>query len=133
MAVTHAQAVDSRGRRDVGAEQAEHFARAAPHRATVEEAALARKIAEEDIFLDAERQRELEFLMDGLNAERLRLAGGREGDLAAVHLDVPLVGHHDPRQDFHEGRFAGAVFAEQSMNLAGPHLKCPSLTAWTPP
>ena len=47
--------------------------------------------------------------------------GARIGDAhrRAVEEDLPLVGREDAVDHLDEGRFAGAVFAEQRMDFAG--------------
>ena len=44
-------------------------------------------------------------------------------DRLAVEQDLALVGDGQPVQDVHEGRLAGAVLAEQGMDLARPEVE----------
>ena len=44
-------------------------------------------------------------------------------DLLAADADRPGVAPVDPRQDLHEGRLAGAVLADEGVDLARPQLE----------
>ena len=106
--------------------QAEPVERAlglAHRRRPVDEAAAPRFAADHHVLGDAERRDEVEFLVDGDDALRLRLVRRRKRHRRAVEDDFAGVGALRARQDLQQGRFAGAVFAEQRMDLARPHLE----------
>ena len=62
---------------------------------------------------------EIDFLIDRADAERARFAGRADLDRAAVEADFALVAAQRAGHDLDEGRLAGAVFAHESMDLAG--------------
>ena len=49
--------------------------------------------------------------------------GSADRDGVAVEEDLALVGRRQPVQDVHQGRLAGAVLAEQRVDLAGPDVE----------
>ena len=48
-----------------------------------------------------------------------RVLGAAGLELAAVDADVPAVRHEDPGEHPHEGRLAGAVLADDGVDLTG--------------
>ena len=78
----------------------------------------ARIEAERDVFQYRHRLEQREVLEHHADAEAAR--GARIGDSRgrAVENDLPLVGREDAVDHLDEGRFAGAVFPEQGVNLA---------------
>jgi hypothetical protein len=82
-----------------------------------------RLLAEEDVVGDRQDRHEHEVLVDHADAALDRV--GRAGDLrhGAVEQDFALVGRRQPVEDVHQGRLAGAVLAEQGVDLAGPDLE----------
>jgi hypothetical protein len=52
-----------------------------------------------------------------------RIAGGVELDRLAEERDLTLVGPVQPRQDVRQRRLAGAVLAQQRVDLAGRRLE----------
>ena len=73
--------------------------------------------AHENVVAHAEVGRQTQFLVDDRDAARARLVGGYEADALAVQLQMSRGRRDDARQDFHQGRFAGAVLAEQRRHL----------------
>ena len=61
---------------------------------------------------------ECEFLRYDADAGLAGLQGGVERDGFVAKKYLSAVGLVDPSHDFHEGRFARAVFAHESMDLA---------------
>ncbi len=84
-----------------------------------QQAAPRRLQPEQDVGLDAEVGREGQFLVDHGDAEppRLQRPGRRIRHAAQSH--PAAIGPLGAAEDFHERRFAGAVFADQRMDLAG--------------
>ena len=74
--------------------------------------------AEEKVGGDVEAGDEVEFLKDGGDAGRLRGARIGEAGRAALDQHLAAVRLDDAGEDVHQGRFAGAVLAEQRMNFA---------------
>src|ERR1700674_1954289 len=61
--------------------------------------------------------------MDDRDAERLRVFGRRDDDRLALDLDRTAIRVYRAGEDFHQRRFAGAVFADQRMHLAAPDVE----------
>jgi hypothetical protein len=88
--------------------------------------------AEEDVAGDVEAGDQVQLLVDHRDAERLGRPGGRGSRQAAPELDRPLVGLDDAVEDLHQGGLAGAVLADQGVDLAGAISRATSWRAWTP-
>jgi hypothetical protein len=86
---------------------------------TSRSASAARQRAHEDIFSDREARNVFRVLRHQRDASGRRF-GGRQSriDLAA-NPDFPAVGLQQALQHVHQGGLAGAVLAEQGMDLAG--------------
>ena len=76
-------------------------------------------IAQRDRFGDGEDRDEHEVLVHHADAGRDRVAGALEDDGLAVDDDLALVGGVEPVEHVHQGGFAGAVLAQQGVDLAG--------------
>jgi hypothetical protein len=74
---------------------------------------------EMDVLGDGQVLHQVEFLVDGGDAEAHGRDGRAEGDLLAAPAQTAGVGLVGAGQDFDEGRFAGAVLAEQAVHLTG--------------
>ena len=74
--------------------------------------------AEDHVLGDGQNRDQHEVLVDHADAagDRVRRAG--DLDRLAVEQDLPLVGPGQAVQDVHERRLAGAVLAEQGVDLA---------------
>src|SRR5262249_35339945 len=85
----------------------------------VEKAARPRQlVTEKQVGRDVEPGDEVELLEDGGDAGRLGVAWAREPNRLAIHPDLaPIRGDH-ARDNVHQGRLAGAVLAEQPVDLA---------------
>ena len=88
-----------------------------------EDRARHRFLAEQDVLGDGEDGDQHEVLVDHVDAARDRVRGTRDGDFLAVEQDRPLVRPGQPVEDVHERRLAGAVLAEQGVDLAGADLQ----------
>ncbi len=78
-----------------------------------------RLVAEEDVLGDGEDRDQHEVLVDHVDpaSDRVRRTG--DVDRFAVEQDLPLVRPGKAVQDVHQGRLAGAVLAEQGVDLTG--------------
>jgi hypothetical protein len=74
--------------------------------------------AQEDVLGDVAVRQQVELLVDDADARALGLERMRERHLLAEELDLALVGRVGAAQDFHERRLAGAVLADQGVDLA---------------
>ena len=59
------------------------------------------------------------MLVDHPDAGAHRVAGAGEGDRLAVDQDLALVGLVEPVEHVHQRALAGAVLAQQGVDLAG--------------
>ena len=75
-------------------------------------------VTEEDVLGDGEGRDEAELLEDHADAEGSGVVGRADLDRRAVDRDLPFVRRVDPLQDLHQGRLAGAVAADQGVDLA---------------
>ena len=80
----------------------------------------ARLAADEHVLGDRHVGGEGEFLVDGDDAGALGVVGRREGDRLAEELDLARVGAVRAGQDLEQRRLAGAVLAEQGVDLGRP-------------
>ena len=76
-----------------------------------------------DVLGDAERADEAALLVDHGDAGLGRALLVEAGDRRAVELDGAAVGPVDAGDEMHQRRLAGAVLADQRMDLAAPHLE----------
>ena len=82
-----------------------------------------RLVAEEDVLGDGQDRDEHEVLVDHADAAGDRVGGPAIVDRLAVEQDLALVGRGQPVEDVHQGRLAGAVLAEERVDLARPHVE----------
>ena len=73
---------------------------------------------EDDVLGDGHRLHQAEVLGDHADAGRDGVARGVDGDGPAVDVDGAAVGAGEPVEDAHQRRLAGAVLAQQGMDLA---------------
>ena len=104
---------------DVAVEPAQQLARLVLHRPAIEERAAPFLAPEKDVLFDRQLEREVEFLVDHENAGILGRALIREGYRLAVEQDSAAGGREIAAEDLHHRRLAGAVLADQRVNLAG--------------
>ena len=108
-----------RVRGDVDLEVAEHLGDALPGGTPVEPISPPERfIAEEDVFLDGHGRNQIEFLVDRADAERPRLTWTGDAHDLAADDDLPGVTGQGAAQNVDERRLAGAVLADQAVNLA---------------
>jgi hypothetical protein len=106
---------------DVEVEAREELGGAAPHRAPVDRTEAAGLAAEHDVLGDREVGEEVDLLVHGRDARRLRLGGAAEGDLLAGERDGAGVDEVDARERLDERGLAGAVLAHERVHLAREH------------
>ncbi len=78
-----------------------------------------RLVAEHDVLGDGEDRDQHEVLVDHADAGRDRVAGAGEVLDLVVEDDLALVGLVEAVEHVHQRRLAGAVLAEQAVDLAG--------------
>ena len=126
-----ALAIGDRQRRDFGVdvdmlavEIVEQRARLGAHLAPVHAAERrARRMADEDVFGDAQLGKEQQLLIDDRDALGARVAWrGKMNDLAA-DANLARVRAMNAGHDLDQRRLASAVFAEQRVDLAGAHIE----------
>ena len=77
------------------------------------------RVAEKDVFRDAELGKQQQFLIDRRDAARGARRPARKSGLVVPSTRIePSVGLIDPGHDLDQRRFAGAVLSEQRMDLA---------------
>ncbi len=82
-----------------------------------------RLVAEDDVLGHGEDGDQHEVLVDHPDAAGDRVGRARDADHLAVDEHFPLVGLDQPVEDVHERALAGAVLAEEGMDLAGPDIE----------
>src|SRR5262249_28856466 len=83
--------------------------------------------ADEDVLFDRQVGEEVELLIDDADPETLRLVRGGQRDRLTVQHDLPLVRRVDTGEDFHEGRLARPVFADERHTFTGIDLEADRL------
>ena len=63
------------------------------------------------------------MLMNHADFQRVRVLGGADDDLPAVHKNLPLVGIVNSGEHIHQGRLAAAVFAQNGENFSLIHIQ----------
>ena len=97
--------------------------RLALHRAAVDDAARGRLAAEEHVLGHRAVGQQVELLVDDPDAGGLRRVRVAERDLLAVDADRPVVGRVDAGEHLHQRRLAGAVLADDRVDLAGAQVE----------
>jgi hypothetical protein len=89
----------------------------------LDESVLVGESVEEEVFGDGEGGDEVEFLHDHADAVGFRVAsiGGYVGEVMEGH--GPFVRGQDTAEDFGEGAFACAVFADEGVDFAGVEIE----------
>ena len=80
-------------------------------------------VADEDVLGDIEVRKQQRFLIDGSDAEPLRLGGAAYRDWLAAQKDLPAIRLMHAGYDLDERGLTRAVLAKQGMNLAGVERK----------
>ena len=105
-------------------QRVEQLARAEPQRGPVDGAQpTPRRVAEENILGHRQLGKQQQFLVHRGDPGGARLARRREAAHLAVYLQLAGVGVLHARHDLDQGRLAGAVFTQQRMHFAGPHIE----------
>src|SRR5581483_8239396 len=117
--VGHAQRLDARRRRRLEADARGELPEPRALVAAVEEPAAARFGAEEDVVENGHRRRERELLVDQRDPMPDRVARRAEAHRTPVDDDLARVGRHSAGDDLPERRLAGAVLADERVDLAG--------------
>ena len=114
---------DQRVRRLAQADLRQQLPRAPVDLLAVDHACPRRRMREKDVFRDRHQRDQRQLLVDDDDPEPLAVVDVAEAALLAVEDDGPLVLARgiDPAQHLHQGRFAGTVLADESVDLAGFH------------
>ena len=105
--------------RDVDLEPLEHIAGFADHPRFVDGKAAARLAAEEDVVGDVALVDQGQVLVDDRDPQRHGFVRAANVYRLPIELDLSLVRVVSAAEDFHEGRFAGAVVTDERDRLAG--------------
>ena len=108
---------------DVEAEFADYRTRLGPHRRMIEEAAGAELPAQEEILLDRQLRHQAELLEHRTDPHHPRRVRREANEAASAKFELAGVGSESAGDDVDQGRFAGAVLAEQHMDLASPQVE----------
>ena len=127
----HALPIGDRQRRDFGVdvdmravEIVEQRARLRAHHAPVHAAERrARRVADEDVFGDGQLRKEQQLLIDDRDALGARVAGRGEMNDLVADANLARVRAMNAGHDLDQRRLAGAVLAEQRVDLAGAHVE----------
>ena len=63
------------------------------------------------------------MLMNHANLQRIRILGRTDNDLAAIHVDMTLVGIINAGKHVHQRRLAAAVFTQNGQNFAPVYIQ----------
>ena len=118
LAAADGQAADRNIGRDVEADPPQDLPRLPVHGLSVDQPAAARLAAQKDIGADAQVVAEVEFLVDQGDAQVRGRAGGIDAHRAVAEEDLASVGQLHPGQDFHQGRLARSVLADDGQHFA---------------
>ena len=95
------------------------LARSLDHGAPVDHAGTRRLVAEIDVLRNREIGHHAQLLMHHADAGREGVARRAEMDLVAVERHAAAILRVYARDDLHQRRLAGAVLADQAVDLAG--------------
>jgi hypothetical protein len=79
--------------------------------------------AKKNVFASRQMRDEIKFLVDGADAQALRVLWVPDLDVLSVKNDLPRTLMIGSAQNFHERGFARAVLAEKDMNLTPPQIE----------
>ena len=106
----------------VEVELSEHGARGRAHACAIDHGERAepshRKVAERDVFRDRQRRHQAQLLRDGHDARRNRVARTGKMPLLAIDSHHAAIGTENPAQDADQRGLAGAVLADNGVDLA---------------
>src|SRR5579883_516186 len=113
------RADDAVGIEIVNFERGEQLFRLLAHRSPIDPAkSAARRMAHENVLGDGEFGEEQQLLIDRGDADAPRVVRPLQMDRLAVDDHLAAVGRKHAGDDLDQGRFAGAILAEQSVRLA---------------
>ncbi len=119
-----AQQADGDVERDLGvADELEGLADLPPHGLAVEPARRVDLAAEHDVLLDRHVRGQGELLVDHGHASAQAVEGGGRGVGTPVELHPAGVGGQGAAEDLHQGALAGAVLADEGVDLAPAELE----------
>jgi hypothetical protein len=80
-------------------------------------------LAKQDVFLDAEVRRQVQFLVDHRDpaSPRVQRIGGAKR--RALELEVARVRHVRAAEDLHQRAFAGAILPDERVDFTGSNLQ----------
>ena len=76
-----------------------------------------------DVLRHAQGVKQTEMLEHHADAQLTGLLGVANAHRLAIEADVPGIGLHRTKYDFHQGGLARTVFAQNGMNLTGHHVQ----------
>jgi len=118
------EVADPRPRADVAmVQQPQRLFNLAAHVAAADEAEGRRFDAQEDVFLDREVGRQAQFLVDHRDAGGAGVERPARRVRPALQDHAPGVGLKGAGEDLHEGALAGAVLADEGVDLAGANVE----------
>ena len=118
------QAADLRVGVDVESEPGREVADPARRLPAIQEQGVRhRLVAQDDVLGHGQHRHEHEVLMDHADAVVDGVARSTHGHRLSVQQDLALVGTGEAVEDVHEGGLAGAVLAQERMDLAGAHVQ----------
>ena len=110
-------------------ELADDGAGARAHRRPIEKAAGGQFTTEEQILLDRQLRHQAEFLEHRTDTDDARAVRREMDDLSALILERAGIGRIGAGDDVDQRRLAGAVFAEQHVDLAAPEVEVDAIQA----
>ncbi len=119
----HREAPERRPDIDRQAERRQAFRRAVPHRPAADEAESGRLAAEEQVLRHGEVRQQADLLVDRGDAGPGGVLRRARRDRHAVEPDLAGIAPDDPGHGLDEGRLAGAVLAQQSVDLPRRRVK----------
>ena len=77
------------------------------------------RVPHENVFSDGEFGKQQQFLIDGRDTGFLRVNGSFKGDRVAIERDFACIRPVDAGNQLDQGRFAGAIFAQERVHFTG--------------
>ena len=93
------------------------------HFPVIDEPIPSREAAQEDVLRHIHVGDQVEFLINDIHPHALCYARIEDLDLLSIEIDFPLIRRINAGKNLHQGRFPGAVFAQQDMGLPGFELE----------
>jgi hypothetical protein len=99
-------------------------ARREPAEITLQRQPSGKAMAKRDVLGSGEARHQALFLVDHADAQPLGVFGRVDLDRPPIELDLASIGSVQPGQDIHQAGLAGAVFAEERVDLAALCFEC---------